>query len=72
MILRPAFVNISDTLAYQTADSKFYGTIIKQCGNNFSYHLFQKGNLLVYIDLISKASGYSFNEIYNKGFHHFV
>lgn len=41
-----------DALAYQIADSKFHDTIIKQCGNNFLYNLFQKGNLLICIDLI--------------------
>lgn len=37
---------------YQKADSKFHDTLIKYCGNGFLYNLFQKGNLLVCIDLI--------------------
>ena len=41
-----------DELAYQKADSKFHDGIIKNCGNSFLYSLFQKGNLLVCIDMI--------------------
>ncbi len=37
---------------YQKADSQFHENIISQCGNEFLYNLFQKGNLLVCIDLI--------------------
>lgn len=37
---------------YQKADSEFHDSIIKNCGNGFLYSLFQKGNLLVCIDMI--------------------
>jgi DNA-binding GntR family transcriptional regulator len=38
--------------SYQDADIIFHDSIIKFCGNIFLYNLFQKGNLLVCIDLI--------------------
>lgn len=41
-----------DTQAYQRADSEFHNSLIKNCGNEFLYNLFQKGNLLVCIDMI--------------------
>lgn len=44
-------VNI-DARKYQKADSEFHNWIIKKCGNGFLYNLFQKGNLLVCIDMI--------------------
>lgn len=37
---------------YQKADSEFHDMIIKNCGNGFLYDLFQKGNLLLCIDMI--------------------
>lgn len=37
---------------YQKADSVFHDTIIKKSGNKYLYRLFQKGNLLVCINLI--------------------
>lgn len=41
-----------DERLYQKIDSEFHNSIIKKCGNNFLYNLFQKGNLLVCIDMI--------------------
>lgn len=41
-----------DERAYQKADSEFHDSIIKNCGNSFLYDLFQKGNLLVRIDMV--------------------
>ncbi len=41
-----------DAEAYQRADSEFHNSLIKNCGNEFLYNLFQKGNLLVCIDMI--------------------
>lgn len=41
-----------DASLYQKTDSEFHNTIIKNCGNTFLYDLFQKGNLLVCIDMI--------------------
>lgn len=41
-----------DAKAYQKADSEFHDLIIRNCGNGFLYNLFQKGNLLVCIDMI--------------------
>ncbi|WP_282161943.1 GntR family transcriptional regulator [Ulvibacterium marinum] len=38
--------------AYQKADSEFHNSLIKNSGNDFLYNLFQKGNLLVCIDMI--------------------
>jgi len=37
---------------YQKVDSKFHNTILKKCGNQMLYRLFQKGNLLLSIDMI--------------------
>lgn len=51
-LLKPFVKSQIDTKAYQVADSLFHDTIIKNCGNHFLYSLFQKGNLLVCIDLI--------------------
>jgi DNA-binding GntR family transcriptional regulator len=41
-----------DAQAYQKADSEFHDSLIKNSGNEFLYNLFQKGNLLVCIDMI--------------------
>jgi len=41
-----------DERSYQKTDSEFHDGIIKNCGNTFLYNLFQKGNLLVCIDMI--------------------
>ncbi|WP_299533169.1 GntR family transcriptional regulator [Ulvibacterium sp.] len=41
-----------NTRAYQRADSEFHNSLIKNCGNEFLYNLFRKGNLLVCIDMI--------------------
>lgn len=41
-----------DAQAYQKADIEFHNSLIKNCGNGFLYNLFQKGNLLVCIDMI--------------------
>ncbi len=37
---------------YQKVDSEFHNTILEKCGNQMLYQLFQKGNLLLCIDLI--------------------
>lgn len=37
---------------YQKADSIFHNTLIEHCGNKFLFNLFQRGNLLLCIDLI--------------------
>jgi len=48
------FLNIPtiDQGKYQKADSKFHDTLIKCCGNNFLYNIFQKSNLLFCINFI--------------------
>lgn len=51
-LLRPFETGEIDKHSYQKADSEFHNYIIKNCGNNFLYNLFQKGNLLVCIDMI--------------------
>lgn len=43
---------VNDPRYYQKADSEFHDMIIKNCGNGFLYDLFQKGNLLLCIDMI--------------------
>jgi len=41
-----------DTKAYQKADSQFHDALIKHCGNGFLTQLFNKGNLLIWINRI--------------------
>lgn len=41
-----------DIAKYQKADSEFHNSILEKCGNGMLNQLFQKGNLLLCIDMI--------------------
>jgi DNA-binding GntR family transcriptional regulator len=52
-IFKP-YINVKkiDQLKYKSADIEFHNYVLQECGNGFLNRLFQKGNLMIYIDRI--------------------